>query len=756
MKYFEKQPLFTFTLLFTLGMFLLSPITHALRATVAVLALITFICAVYFRFSQRHIVKKGLSVIITVGLSLLCASSVSIIYNDITVPRQCALSGTSANITAVIKDEIYIENYASSYYAEITEINGEDTDISSILTLPYEFSADIGDKVALSAELTVPLESENGFPLRKYYASKNIHITAEGDENGIVFVGKQEDAEMFFTKLSSRLSARLRLRLGNEYGGLASGLLFGRRDDISDSAKRDFRFLGISHILSVSGLHLSIIVGGMLSLLRRLKAPRTVRFAVCSLLIVFMTLLTGMPASVIRSGIMMFLMLLASLIGRKEDPINSLFTASALILLFSPSSVHDAGFILSFSATLGLITLGRYFASRIMPKTEKKKLPKRLLGKVLMSFSATLAAVIFTLPFSYYFFGEASLVSFIANLIFVPLSGVYLFTVIGAIIFSDPIIGGAFNTVCRLLSGLIIFLSERLASIVPEPISLMTFSAKLAVSLAFVALIMLVFIKKKRIIYLIIPFAVWCIVFSASTHVSSEVNRATVDIVAVSLKKNDFILIGSEGKTLLCDFSDGRYSQAKNAVSLVETELYDTSVDVILLTHLHSYHKTTFKRLADNNRISTLILPLPSDNDGKAISEELSDAASSLGIEVLTYSAADGSSLTFGDCNILIEPSAYIDRSVQPINTVTLQTDGGTMSYIGASAFESDADFEKVIKKSDTIWLGVHGPNIKMQIPDNIKLGHTYASNKTVNEGYSAYFDEINDGERYFIKFRSE
>ena len=90
------------------------------------------------------------------------------------------------------------------------------------------------------------------------------------------------------------------------------------------------------------------------------------------------------------------------------------------------------------------------------------------------------------------------------------------------------------------------------------------------------------------------------------------------------------------------------------------------------------------------------------------------------------------------------------------LNILSIETGDGCISYIGASAFESDIDVLKIIKRSDTVLLGIHGPNIKIPISKEIRLGNTYVSNDNVNEGYSTYFDEINDGTKYFIRFYSD
>ncbi len=756
MEALRKQPFLIFCISFTFSSFFLFYVNKTFRVHVFFLFLLSAAVSAFFMAYRFGIYKKRAAVPLLICLAVLTADTVQYVYKDITLSRILSHEGKTAEITAIVESADFRADYSAVYTVKICSVNEKRTSFRVKLVFNNEFDADTGDILSLSAAFSLPDEEENGFPLRKYYASRGIHLIAESDGSSTRITGKSQSLTVFFSSLSDRLSARLMLRIGDKYGGLASGLLLGRRDDVPDSVKRDFRFLGISHILAVSGLHLSILVGGLLLLLRFLKIPRTVRFILCSVLILFLMFLTGFPASVVRSGIMMFLFLLGNGIGREENSLISLFTAGTVMIAFSPGTLTDTGFLLSFSATLGLITLGKKLSSAIMKRTGGKILPIRLLGKLLSSLSATLSAILFTLPFTYLYFGEISLVTPLSNLIFVPLSGIFLFLSSGVLLFSGGIPAALFCGSAESLAAVITDLAAFFADTVPEPISLRYSFTVIAFIFALLSCVFLLFLKKKSVLLLLIPFIVWTGVFSGCYFLHTVNTAGNVNILAVNLKKNDFLLINCGGKTLLCDFSDGTYTQAKRAAALTKNELCDASADALLLTHLHRYHVATFRKLADNNRLDCLIIPEPYDGKTADIAEDLKEAANEKNISVITYSPHTDNTVDFPGCRIRLSKTVFTGRSVQPVMFLSVDTGNGVFSYFGAAVFESELSEEalKLASLSDTVWYGIHGPVIKAVLPETDVYGKVIVSSPAVNENYKTAFDEISNEERYFMKFR--
>jgi competence protein ComEC len=152
-----------------------------------------------------------------------------------------------------------------------------------------------------------------------------------------------------------------------------------------------------------------------------LKRPDAFYFAI--FFISFYIILTGLPASGIRAGIMGGLYLLAQKLGRQSMGIRVIVLACAVMLIFNPLLLfYDVGFQLSFLAVIGLIYLEPIFTKmlnffiKILPLLDKEK--TKGFVKIV---SATFAAQVFTMPIIVYSFGNISFVSLITNLLVLPI-----------------------------------------------------------------------------------------------------------------------------------------------------------------------------------------------------------------------------------------------------------------------------------------------------------------------------------------------
>ena len=209
-----------------------------------------------------------------------------------------------------------------------------------------------------------------------------------------------------------------------------AGIAFGFKEDVGSEIKADFRAVGASHLLAVSGLHAAVLSQAILALLLLLKVPnKAAHLAAAGGVFLFMAL-TGFQPSIIRAGIMCMVYLFGKILGRQPDSLNSLGLSVFAITAVNPYAVNDVGLLLSFSATFGILVLypafKRAFGDRLR---QRKRLPRLLAGPV-NSFGLTLSATAPTLPVSLLAFGQISLISPVANLLMVfPASAVTVATI---------------------------------------------------------------------------------------------------------------------------------------------------------------------------------------------------------------------------------------------------------------------------------------------------------------------------------------
>ena len=200
--------------------------------------------------------------------------------------------------------------------------------------------------------------------------------------------------------------------------GLLRAMVLGDSGGVSEEDMSRFRQLGVSHILVVSGLHMTILAGFMQFLLCRFLIRKAVRNALTALVLVLFLALSGFQPSACRGAAMYGVLLLADSTGRRADSLNSLGLAVLLVCLFAPFSGGDLGFALSVLATLGIVVLYRPVYQALAGK-RLAGLARRLWKPVAASLAVTAAALLGTFPVQLAVFGGLPLLTPLANLLLV-------------------------------------------------------------------------------------------------------------------------------------------------------------------------------------------------------------------------------------------------------------------------------------------------------------------------------------------------
>jgi competence protein ComEC len=226
----------------------------------------------------------------------------------------------------------------------------------------------------------------------------------------------------------ARMLGAIRARLDGDRAALVSSLVLGDRGDVSRPLDDAFRVAGVSHVLSVSGLHLAIAAFlfyvGLRRLLVRvpsLAASRSVqRWAAAAALpaVVVYTMLTGAAVATVRSCVVALVWLGAVALGRRTTALQALAIASLLILGASPLELFDPSFQLSFAAALGTSLL----ATRWSPTGRDGSWLRRLGRWVLRLCAASAAAIVATAPIGAWHFAQLAPAGIVSNVVVVPLA----------------------------------------------------------------------------------------------------------------------------------------------------------------------------------------------------------------------------------------------------------------------------------------------------------------------------------------------
>ncbi len=297
-----------------------------------------------------------------------------------------------------------------------------------LINIRSDFEPDFlnyGDRIKVTGKLKMPagLRNPGGFDYSKYLARKKVlTIVSIRNKQDVVKlgVGKFNPVFMFAYKIRDKASETIANALPDNASICASfldGLLLGKRSMLPDEIKAWFVDTGTIHILAISGLNVGLI--GLIFFFifhKIIRLPLPISSVFTALVLIVFAIVTGAQPSVIRATIMAGALLIAMLIQKDTDIYNIPVLSAVIILLYNPLTLFDIGFQLSFVAVLGLC----YLTPFIEPKLWF--LPKYIARLIAASIAVQLALS----PFLVFYFNKLSLVTVLANIIIVPLSGIIL------------------------------------------------------------------------------------------------------------------------------------------------------------------------------------------------------------------------------------------------------------------------------------------------------------------------------------------
>ncbi len=229
-----------------------------------------------------------------------------------------------------------------------------------------------------------------------------------------------------------RLGSHIRERLPGDSGGIATALATGDQNAVGEEDAEAMRRSGLTHLLSVSGLHIAAVVGAAMLLALKLLALSerlALRFnlvlvaaGVGALAGVAYTLLTGAQVPTVRSCLVALLVLLGIALGRDALSLRLLSVAALVILAFRPESLAGASFQLSFAAVTAIIALHSAGWARRTFMRREEGVAGRLARAVVAMLATGLAVELALVPFALYHFHKAGLYGIAANLVAIPLT----------------------------------------------------------------------------------------------------------------------------------------------------------------------------------------------------------------------------------------------------------------------------------------------------------------------------------------------
>lgn len=285
------------------------------------------------------------------------ADASSFIFSGSSAETTDALSQMSGSADADQMSALISSQKTTSQTNEIQEIFRKNTSVLCYLQKD-EALPKAGSYVRVFGEVSPFLQATNPgeFDAAAYYRRKDClfalrktEITAQTKTYGRL--------EEFLSQLCYESDTLFWKLLGEKNGATASAMVLGRKKGMDSEVKALYQGAGISHLLAISGLHLSLIGAGLFGLLKKVRLPAALSAGISALILIAYAQLTGMGVSTRRALVMFLLFLTAGLLKRTPDLPTSLAVAALFLLVPKPQRILDAGFQLSFSAVLGIAVM---------------------------------------------------------------------------------------------------------------------------------------------------------------------------------------------------------------------------------------------------------------------------------------------------------------------------------------------------------------------------------------------------------------
>ena len=631
-------------------------------------------------------------------------------------------AGGEHDVVCVVTERKNLTSYASVYAVSVRTVDGNACETQAILDCDYASDYPVGTVLELGGAAVEAAAEE--YPGN---VSDGIFFSLSVGSSYTVRTAGEEPQSSLRTALhqfNRRLASRLRQTVGGSEGKLCARMLLGG-NDTEAAVQRDFQRAGVSHLLAVSGMHISLLCGALHFLLLRLRFGKKLRLLCVSLFVVGYLFLLDFPASAVRSGGMLLLSYAITMLGGDADGLTSLFVSLSVILFVQPAAILDTGFILSASATFGILTLSPLYADlgekyrkylQNKPRRAGKKGRLRTVWETCVQFFLKRifpalavmgsACLMTSVPVSF-LFGRTSLLSPLSNLVLpVPAECTVLLSALVLLLPEGSFLQGMAAYYAKKSAGFLLRFTQKMSDVRGAELSLRAPFLRWVLILATFLTLVFLCIRLRHRLWTAAPFA------AAVLCIAGYVCFAVPDTVHVFFTESgtdDAMAAVSHGTAVLADFSSGSGRTLSEAAVLAE-EAGATEVEALLLTHYHARHVGSVERLLCQKKVRRLWLPEPVTQTDASVMLRLVQIAETCGAECRLYGAGEAF-VIFETLTLKASGPEQIARSTHPVLTLRLSDSRSSVLYWGKSLEEWSGAEEWLPADSHTqILLGGHGP----------------------------------------------
>ena len=458
-----------------------------------------------------------------------------------------SINQKNISITGKVLEQPLIKNERQQFIFEVNNINDISIKEKSLVFAPPSYNINYGDVICLTGKLSDIEEPvfPNLFNYKTYLQRERIYTKFYVDEIEHI-ENRPNKIKQLSLKVKENINIKIEKYFSEPISSVLKSMLIGDKTSIEPDLKNDFINSGLIHILVISGLHIGFIVTIVLFIFRIFNLPLK---AVCLLTIptiFFYAILTGSNPPAIRATIMASCILLSFVLNRESLIYNSICLSALIILIYNPQYLFTASMQLSFIATIGII----YFYPKIYNSFSKIK--NKFYKSILSIFCVTLSVQVALIPILIFYFGKFSVISFIANMLIIPIVGFvvalslifYMFTFISSLV--ALYVSISLSYILNLILIVIHYFANLDFSVLETKIPHFC-----EIVLYYLIVIMMFEYRRFRKSLIVIPFLIVCMsltsippknfyrVFENKKNLTIHIRENNKDILAIKEKRKD-------------------------------------------------------------------------------------------------------------------------------------------------------------------------------------------------------------------------
>ncbi|MEJ2049231.1 MAG: DNA internalization-related competence protein ComEC/Rec2 [Calditrichota bacterium] len=417
----------------------------------------------------------------------------------------------------------------------------------------------------------------------------------------------------FFFQVRKHISRQISTHLDDQPAQFLIAILLGEKEGLSPEIQADFQNSGVAHVLAISGLHVGFVVLIIMLIFSFLPVSFRWQNVLTIIFLVFYVFLTGANPPVVRASIMVTIFLWGINLTRSPNIYNTVYSAGFIILLIQPQQLFWVGFQFSFIAVLSIL----FFYQKLKVWEEKWLIKFKdsaqlhhLRHWILTPFLVSLSAQLGTIPLMIFYFHKLPLISFILNIVVIPIVGLIVpigFLVILASYFSFYLV----TALAGLLSQLVNFLitGVHFAANLPYAYINLPNLNVLIIGVYLLGLGILFYWQEEKLHQFRIPAIVLSLllilfIFAPKKHIPQ--------IIMLDVGQGDATLVTTRSEQqLLFDAGPVYHNQdsGKDVIFPMLQVLGKLHLDKIIITHPHSDHFGGIFSLTQLVTIDSVYLP---------------------------------------------------------------------------------------------------------------------------------------------------